>query len=89
MKTYNFSVRVMSGGTIQLPDALSKQIPKNQQVRVIILVNDSEDAEERADWNRLTSEQFLAGYSNADEAYDWEKYRVRIHDTMQQICSAI
>jgi hypothetical protein len=70
MKAYEFPVRVMPGGTIQLPDALSKQIPTTQHVRVIILVNDPEDAEEKADWNRLTSEQFLAGYSNDDEAYD-------------------
>ncbi len=70
MKAYEFPVRVLSGGTIQLPDSLSKQIPKNQHVRVIILVNDHDDAQEKADWNRLTSEQFLAGYSNADEAYD-------------------
>ena len=67
MKAYEFPVKVMSGGTIQLPDSLSKQIPKNQHVRVIILVNDAEDTQ---DWNRLTSEQFLAGYSDADEAYD-------------------
>ncbi|OQX02926.1 MAG: hypothetical protein BWK80_56825 [Desulfobacteraceae bacterium IS3] len=70
MKAYEFPVKVMPGGTIQLPAPLSEQIPKNQHVRVIILVNDPENAEERADWNRLTSEQFLAGYSNADEAYD-------------------
>ncbi len=70
MKAYEFPVRVLSGGMIRLPDSLSKQIPKNQHVRVIILVNDHDDAQEKTDWNRLTSEQFLEGYSNNDEAYD-------------------
>lgn len=70
MKAYEFPVRIMSGGTIRLPDALSEKIPKNQHVRVIVLVSESEDTEEKEDWNRLTTEQFFAGYTAKDEAYD-------------------
>ena len=46
------------------------------RVRVIILVNESTDVEEQAAWRRLTTEQFLASYNEADEIYDL-KFRPR------------
>jgi len=52
-----------------LLDALLKLLPGNQVVRVLILFDDARDMEEAA-WSRLAAEQFLAGYSEADAAYD-------------------
>ncbi len=70
MKAYEFPVRIMSGGVIRLPADLSEQIPKNRQVRVIVLVSEIEDTNEETEWNRLTTEQFFAGYADKDELYD-------------------
>ena len=39
-----------------------------QTIRVIVLINESADEEQA--WARLTAEQFLAGYSDADAIYD-------------------
>jgi hypothetical protein len=40
------------------------------QVRVIVLVPESELELEQNDWSMLTAEQFLNGYSPADAIYD-------------------
>lgn len=70
MKAYEFPVKVTSEGRLELPDALSKLLPSNQIVRVIILVNEPTEGGEQMAWSRLTAEQFLAGYSEADAVYD-------------------
>ena len=70
MKAYEFSVRVTPDGRLVLPDTLSAILPVDQVVRVILLVSEPTDAEERAAWSRLTAEQFFAGYSEADAIYD-------------------
>ncbi len=70
MKAYEYPVRVNSQGELELPDALRKVLPPNQVVRVIILMEELGNAEEQAAWSRMSAEQFLAGYSEADSAYD-------------------
>ena len=70
MKAYEFPVKITSDGKIELPDKLSKLLPNNQIVRVIILIGEQTDIDEQMDWSRMTAEQFLAGYSEADAIYD-------------------
>jgi len=70
VKAYEFPIKVMPEGTVQLPETLVALLPHGQVVRVIILVSEPEDLEEKAAWSRLATEQFLAGYSAADAIYD-------------------
>jgi hypothetical protein len=70
MKAYEFPVKVTPDGKLALPDTLLKLLPNNQVVRIILLVSEPTDVEEQAAWSQLTSEQFLAGYSEADTIYD-------------------
>jgi len=70
MKAYEIPIKVTKEGEIELLDALLELLPREQVVRVIILVPESTDAEEQAAWSRLTTEQFFAGYSEADSIYD-------------------
>lgn len=70
MKAYEFPIKVTPEGRLELPDALSKLLPSNQMVGVIILIGEPTDMEEQAAWSRLTAEQFFAGYSEADAVYD-------------------
>jgi hypothetical protein len=37
---------------------------------MLILINEPTDADEQTAWSRLTAEQFLAGYNEADAIYD-------------------
>jgi hypothetical protein len=70
MKAYEFSCKVTPEGRLELPEALTKLLPVNQVVRVIILLNEPTEREDEEAWARLTAEQFLTGYSAADAVYD-------------------
>jgi hypothetical protein len=70
MKAYEFPAKVKPDGSLELPESLSKILPTEETVRAIILVSETTDAEGDAAWSRLTAEQFLAGYSEADSIYD-------------------
>jgi hypothetical protein len=62
-------------GTVNHQGQLSLDRPlvidKPGRVRVIVLIpEDTPDANEQEDWSRLTTEQFLNGYSASDAIYD-------------------
>ena len=70
MKAYELPCKVTSEGRLELPNALMKLLPANQVVRVIILLSEPTEREDEEVWARLTAEQFLTGYSEADAVYD-------------------
>ena len=70
MKAYEIPVEITSEGKLELPESLLAQLPREQVVRVIILVNEPADLEEHTAWSSLTEEQFVSGYSEADSIYD-------------------
>ncbi len=70
MRAYEIPAQVTSEGKIELPESLLKHLPREQPVRIIILVNEPIDQSEDDAWNILAAEQFLAGYSEADSIYD-------------------
>ena len=70
MKAYETPAKVTADGKVELPQAVLELLPRNQLVRLIILVTEASDQEEEAAWSRLAAEQFLAGYSQADSIYD-------------------
>lgn len=69
MKTYEFPTKVTPDGKLEVPERFAKVIPGGRTVRVIVLVTETPEEEDAA-WARLTAEQFLAGYSDADAIYD-------------------
>ena len=70
MRAYEYPVKVSPEGKLELPDTLLEVLIPNQMVRVIILMSETSDAEGEANWSKLTAERFLAGYNEADAAYD-------------------
>jgi hypothetical protein len=70
MKAYEFPTTVTSDGKLAVPSELIDQLPSDREVRVIVLVTEPEAWLANADWSRLTAEQFLAGYDDADAIYD-------------------
>ena len=61
-----FEVQVAPDQALHLPEDVAKHLTPGQRVRVILLLEISEDA----DWNRLTAEEFLKGYAEGDAVYD-------------------
>ncbi len=72
MKAYEFPAQVTPEGKLEFPKALLKSLPFYQQVRVIVLVQESTDKEEEenAAWSRLSAEQFFADNGKEDDLYD-------------------
>ena len=70
MKAYEFQTRVTPDGKLDVPEALSEELQSQRVVRVIVLISEPTDVYEEQAWSRLTAEQFLAGYDDADAVYD-------------------
>lgn len=70
MKAYEVPAKVTPEGKLELPEEMGRLLPRDQAVRVIILVPEPAESEEQAMWSRLTAEQFFAGYDEADSIYD-------------------
>ncbi len=66
MKTLEFETEISEEHTLKIPPDLVRQVEVRQSVRVILLVGDGEEE----DWKRLTTDQFLKGYSDSDTIYD-------------------
>lgn len=69
MKAYELTAKITPEGNLELPERLRRQLPAGK-ARVIVLIPDPADAEEQSAWERLTAEQFCAGYAAADAVYD-------------------
>jgi hypothetical protein len=67
MRAYEASATITRDGNLALPESVRKQLPAGQIARVIVLIPDSDEGH---DWERLSAEQFLAGYAEADAVYD-------------------
>jgi len=70
MKAYEFPTKVTPDGTLEVPIELRGLLQSDQAVRVILLMREPAEERERVDWSRLTAEQFMAGYGEADAIYD-------------------
>ena len=81
MRAYEFPARILSNGSLELPEAALEALPVDRMVRVILLVPESvpydtglTPEEEDQGWLRLGEEEALARYDEADAIYD-EVYR--------------
>jgi hypothetical protein len=70
MKAYEFPAQITADGKLELPNAMLPRSLNDQAVRVIILINETENSSEPIAWTDLTAAQFLAGYSSVDAIYD-------------------
>jgi len=70
MRAYELPVKITPEGNIELPERLRRMLPAGRVARVIVLIPDPADADEQNAWERLTADQFCAGYVAADAVYD-------------------
>ena len=66
MKRWQFEATLADDASLKVPAIVAAQIPKQTTVRVVVLLQDNEEA----DWKRLAVEEFQAGYCDADAIYD-------------------
>ena len=70
MQVYEVPIDITSEGNLELPEVLLERIRRGQSVRVIALLDEPEGDEDDIAWAGLSTEQFFAGYSEADAIYD-------------------
>ena len=70
VRAYETSAQVTPEGRLEVPKSVLDSLPRGETLRLIVLVTEAAGAGESAEWSRLTSEQFLAGYADADSIYD-------------------
>lgn len=70
MQIYEVPIDITPEGKLELPKVLIDRMILGQSIRLIALLDEPEDKEHDSDWARVTAEQFLAGYGDADSIYD-------------------
>ncbi|MDQ3459090.1 MAG: hypothetical protein M3498_07300 [Deinococcota bacterium] len=70
MKAYEAPVRVTREGHLELPEEIARLLKPGLSARFLLLVEEAGDRAEAQAWSKLSQEQFLAGYSEADAVYD-------------------
>jgi hypothetical protein len=70
MRAYELPAKMTPEGNLELPDVVRRLLPTSKAARVIVLIPESDDAEEQGAWQRLTADQFCSGYAAADAVYD-------------------
>ena len=68
MKAYEFPATITEEGKLEAVLPPTANLPHGRKVRLIVLVSETDEEEQQ--WNELTSQQFLKGYSEADAIYD-------------------
>ena len=66
MKAVEFTTELSGASVLTIPKEIAAQLPKNGKARVIVLTDDSDDA----DWRAAAYQQFLRDDSSGDAIYD-------------------
>ena len=69
MKALEFPTIIESNGTISVPAEIAANIPANHEVRVLLLLPE-ENEEEDKEWKRYALEQFFKDDYEGDAVYD-------------------
>ena len=67
MKALEFKTQVNPDHTLSVPPDLAAQLPSGQDLRVLLLIADTE--EEQA-WEQTAALEFGQGYAESDAIYD-------------------
>ena len=68
---YRVSIEVTNEGKLELPQDLVEHLQPGRLVHVTVVPNEMTAQEiEDLEWDKLTAQQFLSGYSEADSIYD-------------------
>ena len=70
MKAYELPLKLTDEGTLDLPAELIAILPRDEFLRVLILVPEEADSSEEEDWRRMTTDQFFSQFAETDSVYD-------------------
>jgi bifunctional DNA-binding transcriptional regulator/antitoxin component of YhaV-PrlF toxin-antitoxin module len=70
MKAYEFPLSIDREGKITIPEELRKVLPKNEEIRCIALVQETEDKKFRSAMNDLSQQEFSYHFPPNEAVYD-------------------
>ena len=79
MQAYEFTAVITPEGKVDIPAAVSAKLPIGRPVRLIVLIAEDDDTA----WQRLTAEQFFAGYAEADSVFLYSNIRSGFQNACQ------
>ncbi len=69
MKALEFKSKIKNN-KIQIPENVQSQLKKENDVRVIVLIEDPDEVCDDIDFKNAAASNFLRGYSESDTIYD-------------------
>ncbi|GMU87315.1 MAG: hypothetical protein AMXMBFR48_25560 [Ignavibacteriales bacterium] len=70
MKAYEITFRIDKRNKIQFPENLVKVLPKEEDIRAIVLLNEPSEKEFRTEMQTLQGQEYGYSYINTDAVYD-------------------
>ncbi|MCC6550631.1 MAG: hypothetical protein IT279_11235 [Ignavibacteriaceae bacterium] len=70
MKAYEISFRIDKRNKIQFPENLIKVLPKEEDIRAIVLMNEPSEKEFRTEMQTIQGQEYGYSYINTDAVYD-------------------
>lgn len=69
MEAIEFKSKIKDNHII-VPEAIQSKLKRNEYIRVILLIEDTDDAHDGSEFQQTTQKQFLKGYASSDSIYD-------------------
>ena len=71
MNNVEFRARLAENGSIHVPPDAAGRIPKDQEVRVVVVLDETEiEASDDEIWRSASEQSLLAAYAEEDSIYD-------------------
>lgn len=70
MKAYEITFRIDKRNKIQFPENLIKVLPKEEDIRAIVLMNEPSEKEFRTEMQTIQGQEYGYSYINTDAVYD-------------------
>lgn len=70
MKAYEITFRIDKKEHVHFPSALIKVLPKDEDIRAIVLFEDAKEKKMRTEMQRIENQEYGYSYISSDAVYD-------------------
>lgn len=70
MEAIEFNTKMNTPNSIEIPPHYRNKVKKDQQIKVILLLDIAEDSDENSVWKELSTRYFFKEYSDKDSIYN-------------------
>ncbi len=70
MKAYEFTISINKEGKVVIPQEVKKYLPKNEEIRCIALVMESNEKKHKSSVNEISQQEYNYGLTSSEAIYD-------------------